>query len=58
MNMKLTGIIIKHGDIERIESRTVIYKDGTTIPLDAQEIQELLTAFAIYGVGQNIPVKA
>jgi len=58
MNMKLTDIIIKHNDIEKIKGRVVMYKDGTKIPLDAQEAEQLFTAFSIHGVGQNIPVEA
>ena len=58
MNMKLTDIIIKHNDIESIEADTVIYKNGTTIPLSKPELNELLTAFSIHGVGQDIPIYA
>jgi hypothetical protein len=56
--MKLTDIIIKHNDIESIEADTVIYKNGTTIPLSKPELNELLTAFSIHGVGQDIPIYA
>ena len=58
MNMKLTDIIIKHNEIESIEGGIVIYKNGTTIPLSKPELNELLTAFSIHGVGGNIPVRA
>ena len=58
MNIKLTDIIIKHNDIESIDGDVVIYKNGTTIPLSKPEVNELITAFAIHGVGLTIPVRA
>ncbi len=58
MNIKLTDIIIKHNDIESIDGGVVVYKDGTTIPLSKPEVNELITAFAIHGVGLTIPVRA
>ncbi len=58
MNMKLTDIIIKHNEIESIEGDTVIYKNGITIPLSKPELNELLMAFSIHGVGQDIPIYA
>ena len=57
-NIKLTDIIIKHNDIKSIESRVVIYNNGTTVQLTPPELEQLLAAFAIHGVGQHIPVKA
>jgi tRNA A58 N-methylase Trm61 len=56
--MKLTDIIIKHSEIESIEGDTVIYKNGITIHLSKPELNELLMAFSIHGVGQDIPVRA
>jgi hypothetical protein len=58
MNIKLTDIMIKHNDIESIDGGVVVYKDGTTIPLSQPEVNELITAFAIHGVGLTIPVRA
>jgi hypothetical protein len=58
MNIKLTDILIKHNDIESIDGGVVIYKDGTTIPLSKPEVNELITAFAIHGIGLTIPVRA
>jgi hypothetical protein len=58
MNIKLTDIMIKHNDIESIDGGVVVYKDGTTIPLSKPEVNELITAFAIHGVGLTIPVRA
>jgi hypothetical protein len=58
MNIKLTDILIKHNDIESIDGGVVVYKDGTTIPLSKPEVNELITAFAIHGIGLTIPVRA
>jgi hypothetical protein len=58
MNIKLTDIMIKHNEIESIDGGVVVYKDGTTIPLSKPEVNELITAFAIHGVGLTIPVRA
>jgi hypothetical protein len=58
MNIKLTDILIKHNDIESIDGGVVIYKDGTNIPLSKPEVNELITAFAIHGIGLTIPVRA
>jgi hypothetical protein len=58
MNIKLTDIMIKHNDIESIDGGVVVYKDGTTVPLSKPEVNELITAFAIHGVGLTIPVRA
>ena len=58
MNIKLTDILIKHNDIESIDGGVVVYKDGTTIPLSKTEVNELITAFAIHGIGLTIPVRA
>jgi hypothetical protein len=58
MNIKLTDIMIKHNDIESIDGGVVVYKDGTTIPLSKPEVNELITAFTIHGVGLTIPVRA
>jgi hypothetical protein len=54
--MKLTDILIKHNDIEMIQDKSVIYKNGTVIPLTDYELSSLLTSFHIHDIGKDIPV--
>ena len=56
MSMKLTDILIKHNDIEMIKDKSVIYKNGTVIPLTDYEMSSLLTSFHIHDIGKDIPV--
>jgi hypothetical protein len=54
--MKLTDILIRHNEIEVIKDKSVIYKNGTVIPLTDYEFSSLLTSFHIHGIGEDIPV--
>ena len=56
MSMKLTDILIRHNEIEVIKDKSVIYKNGTVIPLTDYEFSSLLTSFHIHGIGEDIPV--
>jgi len=56
MSMKLTNILINHNDIDVIKDKSVIYKNGTVIPLTDYEIMSLLTSFHIHDIGKDIPV--
>ena len=56
MSMKLIDILIKHNEIEMIKDKTVIYKNGTVIPLTDYEMNSLLTSFHIHDMGKDIPV--
>lgn len=56
MSMKLTDILIRHNEIEVIKDKTVIYKNGTVIPLTDYEFSSLLTSFHIHDIGKDIPV--
>jgi hypothetical protein len=56
--MKLTDILIKHNDIEMIKDKTVIYKNGTVIPLTEDEMSSLVTSFHIHDIGKDIPIYA
>ena len=56
MSIKLTDILIKHNDIEAIKDKSVVYKNGTVIPLTDYEMSSLLTSFNIHGICQDIPV--
>jgi len=56
MSMKLTDILIRHNEIEVIKDKSVIYKNGTVIPLTDHEMMSLLTSFHIHDIGKDIPV--
>jgi hypothetical protein len=56
MSMKLTDILIRHNEIEVIQDKSVIYKNGTVIPLTDYELSSLLTSFHIHDIGKDIPV--
>jgi hypothetical protein len=56
MSMKLTDILIRHNEIEVIKDKSVIYKNGTVIPLTDYEMTSLLTSFNIHDIGKDIPV--
>ena len=56
MSMKLTDILIRHNEIEVIHDKSVIYKNGTVIPLTDYELSSLLTSFHIHDIGKDIPV--
>lgn len=56
MSMKLTDILIRHNEIEMIKDKSVIYKNGTVIPLTPYELTSLLTSFHVHDIGGDIPV--